>query len=79
MAGSMAVAVAPAHMVGLLTVTVGGGTTGTPSATPITVITPITSQPQPTLAPTGPGDKIISLGALGIIFSIIGAVILFAL
>ncbi|MEK7061014.1 MAG: cohesin domain-containing protein [Patescibacteria group bacterium] len=60
------------------TVTVGGGTT-TPSATPITVVTPITSQPQPTLAPTGPGDKIISLGALGIIFSIVGAVIFFAL
>lgn len=63
------------------TVTIGGSSpSSTVSATPAPVVTTVTATPQPALPPAGPGDKIISLGALGIISSIIGAlIILFAL
>ncbi len=69
--------------------TTGGGTsttqtvtvpTATPAATPIVIATPIpVITPTPTLAATGPGDKFISVGVLGVISTIVGAIILFAL
>ncbi|HKC14472.1 MAG TPA: PKD domain-containing protein [Patescibacteria group bacterium] len=62
------------------TQTVTVARSATPSATPVVFATPIaTPIPKPTLAPTGPGDKFLSVGALGIISTIIGAIILLAL
>ncbi len=48
----------------------------TPIATPIPIATPT---PIPTLAPTGPGNTIFSIGALGVVSTIVGVILLFAL
>jgi len=48
----------------------------TPIATPIPIATPT---PIPTLAPTGPGNTIFSVGALGVVSTIVGVILLFAL
>ncbi len=55
-----------------------------PTTIPIAVPTPTTAlsvvtTPTPTMAPTGPGDVIIGIGAFGIILSIIGGSLLFIL
>ncbi len=52
----------------------GGGSGGGGAVPPPVVITP-----RPTMAPTGPGDIIIGIGAFGIILSIIGGFLLFIL
>ena len=49
-----------------------------PTVAPLPTATP-TIAPIPTIAPTGPGDAIMTIGALGAIFTIIGAILLFAL
>lgn len=81
------ITIAPAAITGGGTITSGGGTstpvivtvpTPIPSAAPIVIVTP-TPVITTTLAPTGPGDKFISVGALGIISTIVGAIILLAL
>lgn len=46
------------------------------SPTPVALVSPT---PRPSLAPTGPGDSFISFGALGIISTIVGALLLFGL
>lgn len=72
------------------TITVTGGTgqpsVGTPSATPLPTDiptdtpTPIpTDTPIPTLPPPGPTDALFGIGAVGIILTIIGAALFFAL
>lgn len=48
------------------------------TATPIPTLEPL-STPVPTLEPTGPSETIMTVGALGAILTIIGAVLLFAL
>lgn len=48
------------------------------SATPFSTPTPVPT-PRPTLAPTGPGNTIFSLGTLGIVSAIAGVILLFAL
>lgn len=59
---------------------------GTGSATPITVPTTVpTAIPSPTpiaqvtIPPPGPGDTLLGIGALGILITVIGGVLLFAL
>lgn len=68
-----------------LAITVNAGTavvptaTPTPTTTPIPTVTPTQIANQPTvLPPTGPAD-IIKLGSLGIVITIVGAMLLFAL
>lgn len=58
-----------------------GGTTETITATPTATLTlpPTTPTPTPTLAATGPGEKILGIGAAGIIFSIIGGLLFLGL
>jgi len=54
--------------------------TPTPSPTPTPTPTPpAVTTPTPTIAPSGPSDVIIGIGAFGIILSIIGGLLLFAL
>lgn len=56
--------------------------TPTPTATPSPSVspTPLASPPpRPSLAPTGPGDSLVSFGALGIISIVVGALLLFGL
>ena len=48
------------------------------TATPTPTIEPL-STPVPTLEPTGPSETIMTIGALGAILTVIGAVLLFAL
>jgi len=50
----------------------------TAPATP-TPVPPIVTTPTPTMAPSGPSDVIIGVGIFGIIISIIGGILLFAL
>lgn len=55
---------------------------GTVTATPTVAITAqptLEASATPTLAPTGPGNTVITVGALGAILSVLGLVILFAL
>lgn len=61
----------------------GGGNTGsgseTSAGTPTPIIVTQAPQPEPTtvvLPPTGPGEKIIGVGAMGVIFTIIGGALL---
>jgi len=64
----------------LIAVTAASGSaqpTETPTTT--TISTPTVTTPIPTVAPTGPGDTIMTIGALGAILTIIGAILLFAL
>lgn len=60
------------------TVTVSPTPSVVPTVTPIAIATPAVT-PIPSLAPTGPGDKFVSFGSLGVVSTIIGAIILFAL
>lgn len=53
-----------------------GSVTTTPTAVPTEVIPLKEFTPTPTIAPTGPGDTIISIGAVGIMLSILGALLL---
>lgn len=54
------------------------GTGGAATATP-TSIAVATTTPRATIAPTGPGNKVLGLGTVGIILTIIGGLILFGL
>ncbi|OGG02698.1 hypothetical protein A2W14_01360 [Candidatus Gottesmanbacteria bacterium RBG_16_37_8] len=58
-------------------VTIAGGAAATPTSTPTTVGVTIT--PAPTLPPTGPGQIMLFVGALGAIISAIGVFLLLAL
>lgn len=51
----------------------------TPSATIAPTETPIVASPTPTMKPSGPGDKILGVGTIGAVISIIGAIMFFAL
>lgn len=60
-----------------------GGTGGQVAALPTATLAPtavpvitVTVTPTPTLSPTGPGDKIIGIGAAGIILSVLGGLLL---
>jgi len=59
-------------------ITASGDSPVQPTVAPLPTATP-TIAPIPTIAPTGPGDAIMTIGALGAIFTIIGAILLFAL
>ena len=59
-------------------ITASGDSPVQPTVAPLPTATP-TIAPIPTIAPTGPGDTIMTIGALGAIFTIIGAILLFAL
>lgn len=50
-----------------------------PTSPPAAVPTEVVQNPQPTMAPSGPGDTMLTAGAIGIVLTIIGAVLLFAL
>jgi len=62
----------------LIAVTAASGS-AQPTETPIPTTSAPTVTPIPTVAPTGPGDTIMTIGALGAILTIIGAILLFAL
>lgn len=62
----------------VISVTAASGGSIQPTVAPLPTATP-TIAPIPTVAPTGPGDTIMTIGALGAIFTIIGAILLFAL
>ena len=62
-----------------LTPTPTTASTLTPTPTPTTAPPPVVVTPTPTIAPSGPGDVIIGIGAFGIMLLIIGGFLLFVL
>lgn len=66
----------------IITDNAGGVSSGTTCTQIITVNeapTPTPLVPTPTLAPSGPGDSVVSIGVIGAILTVLGAILFFAL